>query len=310
MKILLKKSMLLILAIMMLTISVSATWSTVQAASKKTATVTKAYYISVDRAPRVTFDKTKEKELIIKFTDNYNNGKKAIRHIRIEKVAEQGKKLKESQLLLDDEMGLGNGKLSNSDGQYPKLKSADGKKVLTVGLNANGDTATIPAEYFEKNKLVKLCITVSDNDSVKNTMKATYIIKRLTKKNSSGNYFSINCAPSIGFVNTGKGNLYSTQAKAIKNFRLKYTDNNGLESLYIYDRNDNKKIRTSFTNMKKTYVRTSFTGSVSEISNCKLKNGSFKIQVKVQAGGTTTRIEQIDLKIKTVTSKTGVIVKQ
>ena len=315
MKTMLRKSILLILTIMMLTISVSATWCTAQAASsKKTTTIVKAYYISVDSAPRVTFDKTKEKQLIIKFTDNYQNGKNAIRRIRIEKVAEEGQTLKESQLLLDDEIGAGNGKRSNSDGQYPQLKSADGKSILTVALNANGDTATIPAEYFEKNKTVKLKITVSDNDSVKNTMKGTYIIKRLEKKNSSGNYFSINCAPGIGFVNAGKENLYSTQAKAIKNFRLKYKDNNGLKSFYIYDRNNNNNIRTSFAEMDKTHVRTSFIGSVSEIANCQLKDGRFKIQVKVTAGGagksTTTRIEQIDLKVKTLTSKTGIMVKE
>lgn len=270
-----KKITFSILTIIILTLCTSAVMSEAMATEKDY-----KYMIKVDRAPRVSMIKTNKDFLEIQLKDNYNDGKNAIKSVKLEKYNTQTKKWEEIFTLARDK------------GSF-----------LETFLEVNKDLSVIKIKsaFFTENENTKIRITVKDNDKYTNTLKATYIIKRVAKKDSKGNYFKVNAAPTI--THTYGKVLYKTKKEALKNVIMTLKDNNGLTQLIIKDLNDTNKVKLDKkinNSIEKSYLL--------DLSKYKEQNGRYRLYVKVVANGNTVREEQIYYKAKILEGVDGIFV--
>lgn len=199
--------------------------------------------------------------------------------------------------------------LSNSKKVSINLKDGNGISAVKIEKYSNSSWNDISSKVtiskdMEKIEIsseiiadtIKLRITSTDNSDLKNYSKDVIEIVKLSKANSSGNYFILNLSPRINLVT-----LPCLEKSNIDSLVIKAVDGNTVKKYSITDLNNNDKCYTeTISDKQKTNYITY------KLKNLKKKDSMYKIIVKVTDNNEHTHTEKLMFYIREGTNQTKV----
>ena len=280
----LKRRVISISLITALIITLGAMNSKIYAVSKiqTVSSLKDAKYATMDRAPRISFDRTQKDSLTVYLTDNG-----LPTDIKIYKVSEKGETLI---------------KTTFKNVEDKNIKA--GAKVMTqLSKKQLFGTSNPKADELAKIKIVARDSSKSTTDlSLNNFITATYIIKNeeKTHKDSAGKeystYFSMNMAARWRLVK-----LDEKKDDSLSNYVFRIIDNNSIDGITVIDRNNNNNVvlDRAFYNAKK-----SVDIPLSDIiSNLKINDSKyFRVNLIINSEG-TIRVEDTTFRFSDVKVK-------
>ena len=280
----LKRRVISISLIMTLIITLGAMNSKTYAASKiqTVSSLKDAKYATMDRAPRISFDRKQKDGLVVYLTDNG-----LPTDIKIYKVSEKGETLIKTTFKNVEDKNITAG---------TKVMTQLSKKQLFGTSNPKADELT-------KIKIVARDSSKSTTDlSLNNFITATYIIKNeeKTHEDSAGKkystYFSINMAARWSLVK-----LDEKKDDSLSNYVFRIIDNNLIDGITVIDRNNNNNVvlDRAFYNARKTVDI-----PLSDIiSNLKINDSKyFRVNLMINSEG-TIRVEDTTFRVSNVKVK-------
>lgn len=280
----LKRRVISISLIMTLIITLGAMNSKTYAASKiqTVSSLKDAKYATMDRAPRISFDRKQKDGLVVYLTDNG-----LPTDIKIYKVSEKGETLIKTTFKNVEDKNITAG---------TKVMTQLSKKQLFGTSNPKADELT-------KIKIVARDSSKSTTDlSLNNFITATYIIKNeeKTHEDSAGKkystYFSINMAARWRLVK-----LDEKKDDSLSNYVFRIIDNNSIDGITVIDRNNNNNVvlDRAFYNARKTVDI-----PLSDIiSNLKINDSKyFRVNLMINSEG-TIRVEDTTFRFSNVKVK-------
>ena len=283
----LKRKVVSIILIMSVTITLMGITSQVNAADtiQTVSSLSSAKYSVMDRAPRITFNRTQKDKLVVYITDN---GKPV--DIKVYRVVEN----EEKQI-----------KISTKAVEFKN--ATDGRKLeidLTKKQMYGTDNPKDGA--YAKLKIVARDSSKSSTDaSANNAIEASYIVKNSTVNHEKDGkkyttYFGINMAPRWALEKVD-----AKKDESLSNYNMKLIDNNSIDSLIVLDRNNNNKVSYSkafYTDKNNVSVPLK-----DVLSNLKIKNGKyFRVTLIITSQGTVrtedTTFKLSDVKVKNDTT--------
>ena len=280
----LKRRVISISLIMTLIITLGAMNSKTYAASKiqTVSSLKDAKYATMDRAPRISFDRKQKDGLVVYLTDNG-----LPTDIKIYKVSEKGETLIKTTFKNVEDKNITAG---------TKVMTQLSKKQLFGTSNPKADELT-------KIKIVARDSSKSTTDlSLNNFITATYIIKNeeKTHEDSAGKkystYFSINMAARWSLVK-----LDEKKDDSLSNYVFRIIDNNSIDGITVIDRNNNNNVvlDRAFYNARKTVDI-----PLSDIiSNLKINDSKyFRVNLMINSEG-TIRVEDTTFRVSNVKVK-------
>ena len=280
----LKRRVISISLIMTLIITLGAMNSKTYAVSKiqTVSSLKDAKYATMDRAPRISFDRKQKDGLVVYLTDNG-----LPTDIKIYKVSEKGETLIKTTFKNVEDKNITAG---------TKVMTQLSKKQLFGTSNPKADELT-------KIKIVARDSSKSTTDlSLNNFITATYIIKNeeKTHEDSAGKkystYFSINMAARWSLVK-----LDEKKDDSLSNYVFRIIDNNSIDGITVIDRNNNNNVvlDRAFYNARKTVDI-----PLSDIiSNLKINDSKyFRVNLMINSEG-TIRVEDTTFRVSNVKVK-------
>lgn len=233
----------------------------------------KGYYVKVNRAPRISKDRTNEKFLLLNLVDNAG-----ISYVKVEVFDNKAGKYKQ----LDE---------ANLDS---KDKSDSNEEVY---ISDDLKTIKLYESLFNTEEYTQICITTKDiakSEEKVNTVKATYLVRKFKKVSSKGAYYSVKVPPTI--YSDLCNEYYSTKEVAIKGgtqFRIKQSS--GIYSVGIVDENNNKtEVFNKTFKSKMEEVILSM-----DLNKLKVVNNVCRFRIELVSFDGTVRNEVIELTLKT-----------
>ena len=280
----LKRRVISISLIMTLIITLGAMNSKTYAASKiqTVSSLKDAKYATMDRAPRISFDRKQKDGLVVYLTDNG-----LPTDIKIYKVSEKGETLIKTTFKNVEDKNI-----------------TAGTKVMTqLSMKQLFGTSNPKADELTKIKIVARDSSKSTTDlSLNNFITATYIIKNeeKTHEDSAGKkystYFSINMAARWSLVK-----LDEKKDDSLSNYVFRIIDNNSIDGITVIDRNNNNNVvlDRAFYNARKTVDI-----PLSDIiSNLKINDSKyFRVNLMINSEG-TIRVEDTTFRFSNVKVK-------
>ena len=280
----LKRRVISISLIMTLIITLGAMNSKTYAVSKiqTVSSLKDAKYATMDRAPRISFDRKQKDGLVVYLTDNG-----LPTDIKIYKVSEKGETLIKTTFKNVEDKNI-----------------TAGTKVMTqLSMKQLFGTSNPKADELTKIKIVARDSSKSTTDlSLNNFITATYIIKNeeKTHEDSAGKkystYFSINMAARWSLVK-----LDEKKDDSLSNYVFRIIDNNSIDGITVIDRNNNNNVvlDRAFYNARKTVDI-----PLSDIiSNLKINDSKyFRVNLMINSEG-TIRVEDTTFRFSNVKVK-------
>ena len=280
----LKRRVISISLIMTLIITLGAMNSKTYAASKiqTVSSLKEAKYATMDRAPRIRFDRTQKDNLLVYLTDNG-----LPTDIKIYKVSEKGETL-----------------IKTNSKKVEEKDIKDGSKVMIqLSKKQLFGTSNPKAGELAKIKVVARDSSKSTTDlSLNNFITATYIIKNeeKTRKDSEGKeystYFSINMAARWNLVK-----IDEKKDDSLTNYVFRIIDNNSIDGITVIDRNNNNNVvldRAFYNANKSVDIPLS-----DIISNLKINDSKyFRVKLMINSEG-TIRVEDTTFRFSNVKVK-------
>ena len=280
----LKRRVISISLIMTLIITLGAMNSKAYAVTKiqTVSSLKNAKYATMDRAPRIRFDRTQKDNLLVYLTDNG-----LPTDIKIYKVSEKGETL-----------------IKTTSKKVEEKDIKDGSKVMIqLSKKQLFGTSNPKAGELAKIKVVARDSSKSTTDlSLNNFITATYIIKNeeKTRKDSEGKeystYFSINMAARWNLVK-----IDEKKDDSLTNYVFRIIDSNSIDGITVIDRNNNNNVvfDRAFYNARKTVDI-----PLSDIiSNLKINDSKyFRVNLMINSEG-TIRVEDTTFRFSNVKVK-------